>query len=135
MSAGEGAPPAFVSVTDLVSVWRALTQAQRTYAADLLDAAGEKIRDEYREAFGTEIDQSNPAARTVSIEMVKTAIQTGAYVGHIQYGRLEGPRQKSGTLANPGGALVFTDYHREQLGIPTRALAQAYFDDCSDARF
>ena len=67
MSAGEGAPPAFVSVTDLVSVWRALTQAQRTYAADLLDAAGEKIRDEYRQAFGTEIDQSNPAARTVSI--------------------------------------------------------------------
>ncbi|AMS02929.1 head-to-tail adaptor [Gordonia phage MagicMan] len=129
----EGAP--FVTVTELAASWRALTTQEQTYATDLLNAAAEKIRAEYRKAFAAEIEQSNPAARTVSIDMVKTAIQTGAYVGHIQYGRIEGQRQKSGRLLNPGGALVLTDYHREQLGIPTRALAQACFDDASDARF
>ena len=132
---GEGAPPAFVSVTVLQNAWRALTTAERTYAGQLLDAAGEKIREEWRKAFGTEIDDDNPHAVTVSIQMVRECISTGAYAGHIQYGRLDGPRQKTGTLANPGGALVFTDFHRDQLGIPIHALAEAYFDDCSDARF
>ncbi|MGW8936178.1 Gp19/Gp15/Gp42 family protein [Gordonia terrae] len=124
-----------MTVTELAASWRALTSQEQTYATDLLNAAADTIRAEYRKAFAAEIEQSNPAARTVSIEMVKTAIQTGAYVGHISYGRIEGQRQKSGRLINPGGALVFTDYHREQLGIPTRALAQACFDDVSDARF
>lgn len=112
---------AFVMVTDLANAWRALTTAERTYAAQLLDAAGQKIRDAYRGAFGVDIDDDNPAAKTVSIDMVKTAIDTGKYIGHVQYGRLEGPRQKTGTLKNPGGALVFTDYHRQQLGIPITA--------------
>lgn len=130
-----GALPTFVSVDELVDVWRVLTPPERKYAEDLLAAAADKIREQYRKAFDAEIAQTMPAARTVSIDMVKTALQTGAYVGHIQYVRIEGQRQKSGTLINPGGALVFTDYHREQLGIATSALAQGYFDDVSDARF
>lgn len=125
---GEGAPPAFVAVAAVAAAWRALSTAEQTYAAQLLDAAGQTIRDEYRKAFGVEIDEAHPAAKTVSIDLVRTAISTGAYTGHIQYGRLDGPRQKTGTLANPGGALVFTDYHRQQLGIPTTAGPQWCFD-------
>ncbi|AZV00737.1 head-to-tail connector complex protein [Gordonia phage Kiko] len=125
---GQGAPPAFVSVVTLQSGWRTLTAAEQTYARQLLDSAGTTIRDEWRKAFGTEIADDHPTAVTISIEMVRTCITTGAYIGHLQYGRLEGPRQKTGTLVNPGGALVFTDYHRKQLGIPIIAGPQFCFD-------
>ena len=121
---------AFVTVSELMTSWRTLTPAEQIYAGQLLEAAGQKIREEYRDAHGVEIDEAHPAARTVSIELVRAAIATGAYVGHIQYARIEGPRQKSGTLKNPGGALVFTDYHREQLGIPITAGPVYYFDGC-----
>ncbi|AZF93585.1 hypothetical protein SEA_EYES_8 [Gordonia phage Eyes] len=124
---GEGA---FVTVTELVDVWRPLTPAERAHAAQLLVAAGGKIREEYRAARGVDISDDSPAARTVSIEMVRTAIQTGAYIGHIQYARIEGQRQKSGTLVNPGGALVLTDYQRTQLGLPISAGPSYRFDDC-----
>lgn len=135
MTAGGEGSYAFVPVTDLQNSWRALTTTERTYAEQLLEAAGKKIRDEYRDAMGAEIDDANPAARTVSIEMVRYAISTGAYTGHIVYNRGEGARVKGGTLVNPGGALVFTDHHRDQLGIPIHALAIGTFDDCSDARY
>lgn len=133
MTTGGGG--AFVTVTELETAWRTLTAAQRAYAAQLLESAAGKIREEYRAAKGVEIDPANPAARTVSIEMVRAAIETGAYVGHVSYTRTEGPRTKSGTLINPGGLLVFTDWHREQLGLPIHALAEAFFDDCSDDRY
>lgn len=135
MTAGGGGSYAFVEVTDLESAWRALTTTERVYAGQLLNSAGQKIRDAYRDAMGVEIDAANPAARTVSIEMVRYAIQTGAYIGHIVYNRGEGPRVKGGTLVNPGGALVLTDYQRDQLGIPIHALAIGTFDDCSDDRY
>ncbi|AXH45774.1 head-to-tail connector complex protein [Gordonia phage GEazy] len=124
---GEGA---FVTITELVNVWRPLTTAERAHAVQLLEAAGAKIREEYRTAHGVDIAGDSPAARTVSIEMVRTAIQTGAYIGHIQYTRIEGQRQKSGTLVNPGGALVLTDYHRTQLGLPISAGPSYHFDGC-----
>lgn len=135
MTAGGGGSLAFVEVSDLENAWRALTTTERTYAGQLLESAGKKIRDEYRDAIGAEIDDANPTARTVSIDMVRTAISTGSYAGHIVYNRGEGPRVKGGTLVNPGGALVFTDYHRDQLGIPIHALAIGTFDDCSDDRY
>lgn len=126
---------AFVTVSELESSWRTLTAPQRVYAGQLLESAADKIREEYLAAKGVDIDAASSAARTVSIEMVRTAIETGAYVGHLTYSRTEGPRAKAGTLLNPGGLLVFTDWHREQLGLPVHALAEAFFDDCSDARY
>lgn len=128
MTSGGVTPPAFVSPAVLQSGWRDLSSKEQTYASQLLISAGQRIRDEYRKAFGTEIAENHPGAITVSIEMVRTCMSTGAYVGHLEYGRLEGPRQKTGKLVNPGGALVFTDYHRQQLGIPTTAGPEFCFD-------
>lgn len=131
---GEG-PQAFIDSNQLQAVWRPLSVPEHASAGKLLTAAGKRIRDEYREAFGTAIAETDPNAETVSIDLVKTAMMTAAYQGHTSYSRGEGARTKGGTLANPGGALTFTDWHREQLGIPIHALAEAYFDDCSDARY
>ncbi|WP_336793010.1 hypothetical protein [Gordonia malaquae] len=128
-------PPAFLTVQQLESQWRGLTTAEKTLAESLLDSAGVAIREAYREARGVDIDDAHPAAVTVSFDMVRTAISTGAYAGHTAYSRTEGPRAKGGTLIAPGGSLELTDWHRKQLGLPIGTLAQAYFDDCSDARY
>ncbi|HEY9314631.1 hypothetical protein [Williamsia sp.] len=131
---GEG-PEAFTTAEQLQSGWRSLSNPELTYAAQLLTAAGKWIRDQYLEAKGVAIADNNPAALTVSIDVVKTAMMTAAYQGHISYNRVEGSRQKAGTLVNPGGALSFSDWHKEQLGIPTSTLGIGIFEDCPDARY
>lgn len=134
-SAASPVPPAFLTVEVLQDRWRSLTPQEKQLATQLLDSAGKKIRDEYRAAFGSEIADNDPNAETASLEMVRTAISTGAYAGHLSYARTEGPRMKSGSLSVPGGALELTDYQRSNLGLPVGSLAQSLFDDCSDERF
>jgi hypothetical protein len=129
---GEGA---FLTTAQFESGWRPLSARERAAADALLAAAGQWIRDEYRKVHGTEIADDNPNAILVSRNVVQTAITTGAYVGHISYSRTEGPRSKSGTFANPGGALVFSDWHKTLLGFPVRAMPEAYFDGYEDARY
>ena len=131
---GEGG---FLTAAALQSRWRSLTPAELADAEDLLAAAGRWIRTNYLATHGTAIAEDNPAAIAVSVSVVKTAITTGAYRGHLSYGRAEGPRSKSGSFSDPGGALVFDDWHKDQLGIPTRP-QPTWRMDCNgydDARY
>lgn len=119
---------AFASADDLAAVWRPLSGAERTAAESYLDAAAALIRDAYKAAHGTELPADREeAAAAVSLDMVKTAIATGAYVGHLAYGRTEGPRSKSGTLAAAGGSLALLAWHRELLGLPVTPEPRYYF--------
>lgn len=134
MSSGEGA---FLTVEQFESQWRPLSAIEKSSAEALLAAAGQWIRDEYLRVRGTVIEDDNPNAILVSTSVVQTAISTGAYVGHISYSRTEGPRSKSGTLANPGGALVFSDWHKTLLGFPVNTQPSWRFDTngYDDARY
>ena len=126
MTSGEGASP-FVSVADFTAAWRPLSGSETVTAERLLADAARWIREHYRRHHGEPIPDDHPGAVSVSIDAVKTAMETGKYAGHVSYSRTEGPRAKSGTLAAPGGALVFTDWHKQLLGIPTRVMPVANF--------
>lgn len=111
---------AFATPAQLAVQWRTLTAAESEAAASHFDTVASLIRTEFRERAGLADvpDDRLGVARTVSIEIVKTALSTGMWPGHTQYGRTEGPRIKSGTLASPGGSLALTDWQRQLLGLP-----------------
>ena len=113
---------AFAEVTDVAAGWRTLTAAEQVDAQSKLDSVAAIIRGEFQARLGLDDvpDNQLASAKEVSIEIVKTAISTGIYPGHTQYGRTEGHRVKSGTLAAPGGTLALTDAHRRQLGLPVQ---------------
>lgn len=130
---GEGA---FISVDDFAAEWRPLSPAEELTADRLLASAALWIREQYEKFHGSQIADDHAGAISVSIDVVRNAMETGKYAGHLSYGRTEGPRAKSGTLAAPGGSLVFTDWHKEQLGIPTRPRPSYLFDGIvHDARY
>jgi hypothetical protein len=110
----------FADVDELAAAWRPLTTAERVAAGSNLDAVAALIRREFSDRLGLDDVPADrmDVAKSVSIEIVKTAIATGMWPGHTQYGRTEGPRSKSGTLAAPGGTLALTDWQRQQLGLP-----------------
>jgi hypothetical protein len=111
---------AFALVGDVADSWRPLTDAERVAAESQLDSVAALIRGEFlsRLALNDVPPDRVSIAKEVSIEIVKTAIATGMWPGHTQYGRTEGHRVKSGILAAPGGTLALTDYQRRQLGLP-----------------
>ncbi|WP_094980340.1 hypothetical protein [Rhodococcus pyridinivorans] len=115
MTTGGGAP-AFATYRDVQDAWRPLRDAERTWAVQLLEAAARWIRRQL-----PNIADDDPAAKLVSISVVKSALTAGDASGYVSHSKSIGPWSKSGTLANPDGALVFTDWHKEQLGLgPTR---------------
>lgn len=103
-----------------------LTSAERDIAEQLLGAAARWIRSQK-----PDIADGDPDAKVVCIEVVRTAMSTRAYAGHTSYSRTTGPRAKAGTLADPGGALVFSDWHKELLGISINPQPSYYFGDCA----
>ena len=113
---------AFATVDQLAAEWRTLTTAEQTAAASQLDAVAALIRREFQDRLGLSDvpPDRTTVAKEVSIEIVKVAIATGMWPGHTQYGRAEGPRNKSGLLAVPGGTLALTDYQRHLLGLPVQ---------------
>lgn len=120
---------AFATADELAAQWRTLTTAERVAATSHLDTVAALIRAEFNDRLGLDDVPADrlDAAKSVSIEVVKTAIATGMWPGHTQYGRAEGPRNKSGTLSAPGGALMLTDWQRTQLGLPVNALPRWNF--------
>ena len=132
MSDGEGA---FLTSAELAAAWRPLSASEISLADRLLASVGQQIRDRYLSVRGLAIADDDPTAIAISIDVVKTAMSTSAYLGHLSYQRVEGPRSKTGTLANPGGSLVITDWHWLQLGLPSTAMPEAYFDGYDDARY
>jgi hypothetical protein len=120
---------AFATPDDVANKWRTLTDKERSAAESDLDRVAALIRGEFRDRLGLEDvpDDRVPAAKAVSIDVVKTALATAFVSGHISYGRTEGPRSKSGTLAVPGGSIALSDWHRVQLGLPRGGRARGHF--------
>lgn len=118
---------AFATKGDVANQWRTLTAAEGAAADSHLESVAVLIRSEFHDALGLSDvpDDKLPAAKTVSIEIVKTALSTGRWPGHISYSitRTEGPRSKAdaGTFAKPGGSLELSDWHRSLLGLPVGA--------------
>ena len=115
---------AFAEVTDIEGAWRTLSPAEQQWAGELLDAAERWIVKRRPELAGV-ID---PDARLVSIAVVKSALIAGEATGYTSHSRGIGPWSSSGTLVNPDGALVFTEWMREQLGISVMAGPSFTFD-------
>lgn len=81
-------------------------------AADLIAAASNWIRDRK-----PDIADDDPAARIVVIHVVRTAMASDKYLGHVSYSKTVGGVTRSGTLANPGALLTFEGSHYQLLGI------------------
>ncbi|AXC38090.1 head-to-tail connector complex protein [Gordonia phage Mulch] len=114
------AAAAFAESGDVAAVWRALTTTEGAAADSHLESVAALIRAEFAERLDLDDVPAGKlgAAKTVSVDVVKTALETGNWPGHLSYGRNEGPRGKSGTLAVAGGSLELLDWHRRLLGLP-----------------
>lgn len=115
---------AFAEVTDIEGAWRTLSPAEQQWASELLDAAERWILKRRPDLAG----DADPDARLVSIAVVKSALIAGEATGYTSHSRGIGPWSSSGTLVNPDGALVFTEWMREQLGISVMAGPSFTFD-------
>lgn len=111
---------AFATSGELTAQWRTLSTAESAAVDSYLESAAVLIRDAFELAYGTRDVPADrlPAAKTVSLDIAKTALTTSIWAGHLVYGRTEGPRAKSGTLAAAGGSLTLLPWHRELLGLP-----------------
>lgn len=123
---------AFATTTDVSGTWRALSAAETAYADLLLDAAAVWIR-----GRKPGIADDDAAARIVSIEVVRSALQKNKLEGLNTYTRTVGGRTESWTGARTATAeelartLEFSQYHQQLLGIwkptgPRYTMGNAY---------
>lgn len=122
---------AFATVDELVAFWRPLTAAERVAAGSYLDLVAAHLRAQFKDRLGLDAVPADrlDAAKTISMEIVKTALATGQWPGHTAYGRTVGARSKSGTLEAPGGSLMLTDWQRQLLGLPVNPAPQWNFPE------
>ncbi|HEY9314332.1 hypothetical protein [Williamsia sp.] len=102
----------FATVGDVTRGRRPTTEAERQDIEAMIAAAGLWIRD--RKDWIADDDE---AAKFVVVQVVRTALDTEKYRGLISFTKTTGGVTRSGTLANPGELLVFTDFHHQLLGI------------------
>lgn len=91
-------------------------------AADLIAAASAWIREQR-----PGIADDDPAARVVVIHVVRAALASDKYAGHVSYSKTVGGVNRSGTLANPGALLNFEASHYRLLGISNGGGPSYYF--------
>lgn len=112
----------FATYTDLESGWRPLSVTERVWAAQLLGAAARWI---YRNTAVT--DPLDEDAKLVSLAVVRSALGPGEFTGYSNFSKALGPRSRSGTLVNPGGALIWEDWMKELLGVSVETTAIGHF--------
>ena len=96
-------------------------------AQDLITAASNWIRERK-----PDIADDDAAARVVVIQVVRAAMATDKYAGHVSYSKTVGGVTRSGTLANPGSLLIFGPSHYLLLGISAGGGPSFYFGDCCE---
>lgn len=114
----------FATADDVARGRRPLTDDERVNVEAMIAAAGLWIRD--RKPGIAEGDQ---AANFVVVQVVRTAMDTEKFRGLVSFTKTTGGVSRSGTLAHPGELLVFTDFHRELLGISKSVMPQWHFGD------
>lgn len=111
-------PTPFAEVTDVQSTWRTLTDVQTAYAGLLLQAAAVWIYNRL-----PNIDPASPAAKIVSIEVVRAALQRDQLDGVPSGKTTRGSRSdewtnvRTATIEELAQTLVFSEYHYSLLGI------------------
>ncbi|QIX48934.1 MULTISPECIES: hypothetical protein [Rhodococcus] len=114
----------FVDVTGLTLGWRPLSATETIWAEQLIASASQWIR-----KHKPTIDDGDPDARFVVVEVVRAALTAAKHAGHVSYTKTVGGVTRSGTLVNPGRSLVFTPYHYQLLGISQAAKPSWTFGD------
>lgn len=119
--------PDFAEVTEVENGWRSLTAAEKTDAIAKIAAVSRWIRDRK-----PELAEDDPQAKYVVVDVVRFALANAKYAGHSSYTRTVGGVTRSGTLVEPGGSMVITDFHKQLLGISINAQPQYFFGDYCD---
>jgi len=114
----------FATADEITQGWRPLTPGQRTDAEAQIAAVGLWIRDQK-----PGIADDSPAAKFVTIEVVRAAIEAGEHAGHVSYSRTVGGLSESGTLAKASEPMYVTDFHYQLLGISRTAMPRYTFGD------
>lgn len=115
----------FATADDISRGRRPFTPDELLDVKDLIAAASQWIRDRK-----PGIADDNATARLVVIQVVKAAMATEKYAGHVSYSKTVGGVTRSGTLANPGALLIFEPSHYQLLGISQGGGPSYYFGDC-----
>lgn len=114
----------FAQETDIANGWRPLTAAEKVDAVSKIAAVSHWIQDRK-----PDLGADNSNAKFVVVEVVRQALKNAKHAGHSSYSRTVGGVTTSGTLIDPGGSLVITDFHRELLRIPKTAAPSWNFGD------
>ncbi|MEV6258077.1 hypothetical protein AB0L97_32965 [Nocardia sp. NPDC051911] len=108
----------FATTSDVQSTWRTLNTTQTAYAELLLQAAALWICQRL-----PNIAPDSPAAKIVSIEVVRAALQRDQLDGVPSGKRTRGTRSdewtgaRTATIEELARTLVFSQYHHELLGL------------------
>lgn len=103
----------FVSLQDFEASFRPLKASETQTAEWLLQVASDWIRDRK-----PDISDGSVAAKLVVTEVVSTALRWNKYGPLSSFTEQTSHSTMSGTFADAGTLLDFTDRHRELLGLP-----------------
>ncbi|OZC62769.1 hypothetical protein CH276_14215 [Rhodococcus sp. 06-470-2] len=112
----------FATPNDISST---LTESETVDAAAKIAAVSQWITDKK-----PDLAEGHPQAKYVVVDVVRAALANKKYAGHTQYSRTVGGVTRSGTLVDPGGSMVITDFHKQLLGISLAIMPQYHFGDC-----
>lgn len=114
----------FLDVDGFAALWQPIPEADKPLATLLLEAAERWIRE-----HKPDLTDDDPIARLVTFEVVRAAMISKSYAGHVAYSKGIGPWTKSGTLSNPDAVFRLTDEHYRLLGISRSGEPHWYFGD------
>lgn len=112
----------FVSLEDFTASFRPLKDNEEQVAEWLLQVASDWIRDHKPDTPAGSI-----AAKLVVTEVVTAALRYNKYGPLLSFTEQTSHSVMSGTFAEAGGFLEFTDRHKELLGIPKQSAPQYSF--------
>lgn len=117
----------FATVDDVIQLYRALSEEERTRTAALLPVVSDRLRFE-AEKVGMDLDTEAEASavyanvlRSVTVDIVARILMTptasGQYGPLTQISESAGGYSASGTFLNPGGGLFIKNSELAALGI------------------
>lgn len=114
----------FATADEIAQGWRPLNSSQRADAEAKIAAVGIWIRDRK-----PDVADDDPAAKFVTVQAVRAALEAEKYAGHVSYSRTVGGETESGTFSKSSEPLYITDFHYQLLGISRITMPQWHFGD------
>ncbi|NKR61705.1 hypothetical protein GS474_23895 [Rhodococcus hoagii] len=119
----------FATATDVGRGRRPFNDDEKIDIEAMIAAAGKWIQDRRIESGKPELPATDPTAQLVVVQVVRTAFDMAKHAGLSSFSKATGGVSRSGTIANPGELLVFTEFHRKLLGISLSAKPSYTFGD------